>query len=258
VNVSRTFNIIFPSDNFKKYIVTSIILHFLVLMFFTIKTVFFSGEPIEYQAAIQVDLIALPDKLNPQELPAEIVNDKSEPEKPETTLLPEKKIIESAKEIAKDKDTINLEKKKKQDLAMQKMKQMTAMEEIKKQVDQDNKNKAIEKLKQIKGNVLSSGSEVTGVTKLQHDNYISLVERHIRKNWSLPQWLSNKSLAAQVRIKFDENGLVTFKEIYKSSGNPSFDEIVIATVEMSSPVPIPPAKFVRILNVEGILLGFPE
>ena len=38
----------------------------------------------------------------------------------------------------------------------------------------------------------------------------------------------------------------------------SFDEIVVDTVRKSSPVPAPPAKFVRILSVEGILFGFPE
>lgn len=236
------------TDQFNRYVLVSIIVHIAVVLVFTTKAIFFPGEPIVFEAAIKVDLVALPDKIDPNET---IKNLPTADEKVPDTKLPTKE------KKAKDPEAINLEKsKKKESAALAKLKQMSALEEIEKQISEDNKKKALDKLR--KGNSLSSGSELKGLNRLQHDNYISSVERHIRQNWSLPEWLSRKNLSAQIRVRFDESGNVISRQIVKSSGNPSFDEVVINTVQMSSPVPAPPAKFTRIMSAEGILFGFPE
>jgi colicin import membrane protein len=253
-----------PQEPMNRFIGYSLGVHALIFGVFAVKAAFFTGDPIVFESAIKVDLVGLPDKVTlpqhdipespaPVATPAPKVETKVEPEKP----TPKLAIKEKKKEL--EPDAINLKAaKKKQSAALEKLKRLSALEAIEKEVSDDNKKKALEKIKQYKGNVLSSGTELSGINQLQHDNYIAEVERQIRQNWALPEWLSHKDLKAQVRVRFDENGNIISRDIYKSSGNPSFDEVVIATVEKSSPVPPPPAKFVRILSVEGILLGFPE
>lgn len=258
-----------PQD-FKRSLAISLGLHLFIVSVLTTKAVFFESEPAEYQSVIKVDLVDLPNKVSPQEVPLE---EAKKPEVTETTPptpppaavatpIP-KKLVEKQHKVDIDKTAINLEKtKKKEQAALDKLKQLSALDEIERldreDTKQKNQAKAIEKLKQIKGNALSSGTELRGVSKLQHDNYISIIEKHIRQNWSLPEWLAKKNLKAQVRVRFDEHGNVTSRDLERSSGNSSFDELVMSAVQKSSPVPAPPIKFVKILNVEGILLGFPE
>lgn len=239
------------NQDLKKYVLISIAAHILIVLIFTVKAVFFTGEPIAYESAIRVDLVALPDKLKPQDkVPTPSPTEIEKPASPKETVKPTPK--------EKVSDAINLNPNKQKEAALKKLKQISAIEEIEKELQEENKRKALEKLQKFKGNVLSSGSELTGVAKLQHDNYIATVEKQIRQNWEIPEWLSNKNLKAQVRVRFDENGNVISKDIFKSSGNPTFDDLALDTVQKSSPVPPPPAKFVRILSVEGLLLGFPE
>lgn len=246
------------SESFRKALVASVVGHVALVLFFTVRAVFFSGEAIQYEAAVKVDLVALPDKLE-QPAPPPVAPPAPETVKKAEPPAPAKSKEMAKKEPKKDLDAVNLKKtEKKQQAAIEKLKQMEAMEEIEKQLQEENRKKALEKLKQIKGNAISSGTELKGVAKLQHDNYIATVERHIRQNWSVPEWLAKKKLSAQVRVRFDQNGNVISREIAKSSGNSSFDDIVIQTVQVSSPVPAPPEKFAKILNSEGILLGFPE
>lgn len=253
-------------DLFKQGVGYSILAHFVVFFIFGVKTVFFSGEPLSYESAVKVDLVAMPDKIDvapppPEPEPAPTSTEKAPaPEKTVTAAEAPPKLAPKEPKKDIDQDAINLETaKKKQNAAMEKLKQLSALEAIEKDLENENqKKKSQEKPKPVKGNALSSGTELSGVTRLQHDNYISIVEHHIHQNWSLPEWLARKNLKAQIRVRFDENGNILSKDIYKSSGNPSFDDVVMSTIEKSAPVPAPPPKFAKILSVEGILLGFPE
>ncbi|RYZ82311.1 MAG: cell envelope integrity protein TolA [Proteobacteria bacterium] len=110
----------------------------------------------------------------------------------------------------------------------------------------------------IKGNVLSPGTELTGLNKLQHDNYLGDLDQQIKQNWFLPQWLSKKPLRAQVRLKLDEKGQIISRDIALSSGNSSYDDLALDTIDKSAPFPPPPEKFVSIVGVNGLLIGFPE
>ncbi|GIL18194.1 MAG: hypothetical protein BroJett040_19450 [Oligoflexia bacterium] len=238
-------------DEFWRSVVYSLGVHITLFFILTVKTVFFPGEPISYQAAVRVDLVALPDKMSPEEkisqAPAEPVKETPKEVTPPKPTPPP----------VKTDDTVNLGKTKdKQKAALDKLKAMSALEDINKQVEQERRSKTPPKV--YKGNQLSSGTELTGLSKLQHETYIAQVERHIKQNWAVPQWLAQKNLKAQVRVRFDERGNLLSNDIYRSSGNPSFDEIALETVQKSAPVPPPPEKFVRILSSEGILFGFPE
>ena len=110
----------------------------------------------------------------------------------------------------------------------------------------------------VKGNVLSAGTALSGLSKLQHDTYIADLDSHIKQHWSIPEYLAKKDYKAQVRVRIDENGQIISRQISKSSGNPNYDAEVLATVDKSAPFPRPPEKFIAIVQVDGILIGFPE
>lgn len=236
------------NDHFMRAVWVSLSLHLFIFLAFTVKTVFFENEPTVYESAVRVDLVALPDKLSPQEKTQEQASPTPVQEKP----VEKKKITEVKKE-----DAINLNKtKNKQSDALKKIREMEALEKIKKHVETEQRLKKASQL--FKGNQLSSGSELSGVSKIQHDNYISNVKRHIYQSWALPEWLSKKDLKAQVLVRIDENGRVIYRQIYKSSLNPTYDDVCLEAIENASPTPPPPEKLVKIMKNEGILIGFPE
>lgn len=262
------------SDQMSKGILISILAHIFVFLIFAVKTYFFPTEDIIFQSAVKVDLVGLPDKfVNPPKLTSETEQEKSEiPEsidkkEPEQKTAKEKEAEVGAdkaiKEIAiqnkKEEDAINLEKiKNKEKEAINKLKALSALEKIKDEVGKENKRTKTGGSVKLKGNVLSAGTSLTGLNKLQHDSYVARLDAHIKQNWALPEWLAKKKLQTQIKIKIDEKGNVIFKQIVRSSGNGSYDDIAMDTIDRSSPFPMPPEKFVDILGVDGILIGFPE
>jgi colicin import membrane protein len=253
----------------------SLIAHGLIVALFTVKAFLMPEEALDYQSAIRVDIVGLPEKYDPNKvLPPEPTSKVEEKQKEQTKEeAPPPKKIEDVKEPVKnqpvpvakptknaDADAINLNKTKaKQADALKKLKAMSALEEIANEVGKGEKKKNQESSsKLIRGNVIASGSDLTGLSKLQHDSYIGVIDRHVKKFWAIPQWLANKNLKAQARIKIDDEGNIIEKTIAKSSGNSSYDDAVLETIEEASPFPKPPDKFARLVNIEGILLGFPE
>ncbi|UXR65582.1 TonB family protein [Bdellovibrio bacteriovorus] len=261
----------------------SFALHALVISIFTLKTVFFTQETIDFTQAVRVDMVGLPDKTPPKDLappakenPKPALPDK-EPAKEKPVEKPPEKVAEKKAEPkpepvklppAKPKEEgVNLEKvKAKQQNALDKLKAMAALEKIKEDVAEEKKKvaanagtgKADTGAAPIKGNVVSPGSSLTGIAKLQNDSYISDLDRHIKQNWTIPEWLSKKDYKAQVRLFIDSRGNILGRKIVKSSGNPSYDEEVLATIDRSAPFPAPPEKLIAVFSVDGILIGFPE
>lgn len=239
------------ADRFRKYVLLSLALHVSVVLALTVRTFFFPSQPIEFQSALRVDLVALPDKLP---APAAAPEMKA----PEPTVKPESKPLKAEPDLVlnpkKPNKTDDSKLEKKQDESINRLKQLSALERLEQQAKQD----AMNKPRVYKGNAISKGSDLTGLSRLEHDEYVSNVEQHVRQFWALPQWLANKGLRAQVRVRFDSYGRVIAKTMVKSSGNPAFDEVVMNTVEQASPAPPPPEKFLRLLENEGILFGFPE
>lgn len=236
----------YSKDQFSKGLTYSLAAHVFIILFFTMKTVFFPKADLSYQPAVRVDIVDLPDKIEtspaptPTPAPEPI---KPEPQFAEPEIRPEPKV-----------DT-----KAKQKEALNKLKAMEALEKIKnesKKAKKEDKKKTAEI--KYKGNVLSPGTELTGLNKLQHEEYIGALDRHIKQHWTLPEWLAKKNYSAQVLIKIDDKGHLMSKQLVKSSGNPSYDESVQQTIDQSSPFPPPPEKFTSIVSVQGILIGFPE
>lgn len=253
----------------------SLALHAAVILIFTVKAVFFTPESIDFSQAVRVDMVALPDKIDPKTLPAP-AKEEAKPALPEKE-KPQEKVAEKKPEPVKPKpepvkvppkkvdDAVNLEKvKNKQQNALEKLKAMAALEKIKEDVAEEKKTKAVANGKandgtqKIKGNVLSPGTSLNGLSKLQHDTYAADLDSHIKQNWSLPEWLAKRDLKAQARVFIDSRGNILGRKIVKSSGNASYDEEVLATIDRSAPFPAPPEKFLAIVSVDGILIGFPE
>jgi colicin import membrane protein len=89
------------------------------------------------------------------------------------------------------------QKKNKQKEALEKLKAMSAVEKIKEELEKDKKNVAGQGASKatgikIKGNVLSPGTELTGLNRLQHDNYLASLDQQIKQHWFLPQWIPRK------------------------------------------------------------------
>jgi colicin import membrane protein len=263
--VSSKKNPFDPDAELSRGLKVSVGLHVALFLVFTVRALFFDAQPISYQAAVRVDIVGLPDKIAPDQLPPPKVEEaKPEPPKPEPKPKEVKVEPPKPKTPKVDTEAVNLNKdKNKQKEALEKLKAMSALDKIKEEVENDKKKMAgVGNSKaaptKIKGNVLSPGTELTGLNKLQHDNYLADLDHQIKQNWTLPQWLSKKPYRTQVRLKIDEKGQVISREVVLSSGNSSYDELALETIDKSAPFPAPPEKFVSIVAVNGLLIGFPE
>ena len=241
----------------------SVLLHALFIAFFSLKTVLFKSEAIDFSKAIRVDLVALPEKVSAPPLPEPETTQQAQvqQEKKSQSIISEaktatieKKTTAQLQKPQKAQDAIGLvQVKSKQKSAIEKLRAMAAMEKFKEELA-----KKATSSQKIKGNVLSPGTALTGLAKLQHDSYASTLDDHIKQNWSLPEWLSKREFRARARVFIDSYGNILDREIVKSSGNSSYDDAVLQTIDRSAPFPAPPEKFVALVSVEGILIGFPE
>lgn len=265
----------------------SFALHALILSIFALKAAFFTPEQIDFSQAVRVDIVGLPDKLD--KTPPAATKEEAKPAMPEKEPVAEKPVEKTVEKKAEptppepakpakpapvkhevkvpkaEKDAVNLEKtKSQQQSAIEKLKAMAALEKIKEDVAQQ-KAKPVpgagkDKVgaAKVKGNALSPGSSLTGLAKLQHDSYAVDLDHHIKQHWAVPEWLANRDFKAQAKVYIDSRGNILGRKIVKTSGNESYDDAVLATIDRSAPFPAPPEKFVSIVEVDGILIGFPE
>src|SRR5687767_6285813 len=101
-------------SEFSRMFVASIGLHLAIVLSFTIKTFFFPTDAIDYQSAIQVDIVALPEK--GKELPPVMEETKPDEKPPENVAeKPVEKPVEKPKEAAiPEKPKLDLKAKKKE------------------------------------------------------------------------------------------------------------------------------------------------
>ncbi|MFP5518306.1 MAG: TonB family protein [Bdellovibrionia bacterium] len=261
-------------NSLQQGVIVSFALHAFIVSVFTLKAVFFTETPIDFSSAIRVDIVGLPDKLDPNTVlpPKSDESKASTPPKsqPEESAANEPapvtaKPAEAKKELPKksEKESINLEKTKaQQNAALNKLKALSALEKIKQDVQKEKSqtsgNSQTAENIVVKGNVINPGTSLTGLEKIQHESYLSDLDRHIKQNWSLPEWLAQQDLKAQVHVQIDKNGMLVAKKLLRSSGNSMYDDYAMETIEKSIPFPKPPEKFSAIMEVKGIIVGFPE
>jgi TonB family protein len=121
--------------------------------------------------------------------------------------------------------------------------------------------KALEKIKAgetIKGNKVMKGSSAKGVsTESAETIYLDVVRDKISSEWELPQWLQDKNFSAKVLVKIDRRGMISIVRFLKNSGNAQFDAAVKRTLQIASPLPVPPIAVLPSVSQDGIVLGFP-
>ena len=257
------------NDDFKRGFGISAAMHAIIIAFFGIKFAFFTEPVLDLSQAVRVDMVGLPDKAEEAKLPPKVeeilkekLPDKEEPkpaveEKKEVIKEPTKpKLPDKTEKV--DKEAVDLKKsKQKQKAALDKLKKLEAIEKIK----QDIKNEAQQAKTQsrpLKGRIITPGSALTGLDKLDANTYLQGLDYHVKQNWSLPQWLMNKTLKAQVHVRFDTTGKILSRVILKSSGEPAYDEQCLEAVDRSAPFPAVPEKFSEKFKVDGVVIGFPE
>lgn len=227
-----------------KMIIASVLFHTGVVCLFTLKILFFPTENINYQAAIRVDLVSLPDK-QADAAPATATT-APKPEPVEVTPL-----VKTQPKAVKDNTKIDL--KKKQNKALEQLKALQSLED-----EVKNSKDSPKKTRPIKGNVLAAGTAIKGLNKLDYDTYIGDIDSQIKSNWVLPEWLAKSGLRARALVKIDEHGYVVKKELILSSKNPTYDSLVMEAIDRSSPFPAPPEKFINLVGVDGIIFQFPN
>lgn len=241
----------------RKTFLLSLGAHALIVLFAWVKPVLFKSEPLVFESAIRVDMVALPDKLKEASeapAPAPVV----ELKKPDV-LPPVPK--EATPKIDTSKVNLNANQKLKESQAKA-LEKLKAMEAMKKLLESQNRKDYLDRKaqfeKQYKGNQVSAGASMVGVQKMQFDAYISDLDRQIKKYWALPEWLARGQLTARAMVRIDSAGQVLEKRITKSSGNPTYDSLILKAIEDAIPFPPPPEKFQGVLGSQGVVFGFPD
>lgn len=232
------------SKKFNQGIIVSFAAHAILVSIFILQVVFFSQPAFNLSQSIRVDMVALPEKLKPHQMPAKVEE-----------ILKEKPKEE---EIKTDTEAINLKKSKvKQKQALEKLKAQSAIEKMRQELkDEDNLKKKL--TVPVKGRVISAGTTLTGLDQLQNDNYLQDLDAHIKQYWALPQWLKNKPYRTRVLVKFDIKGKILSSQIIQSSGQSAYDEYCLQAIEQAAPFPKFSEKFSEKYSQDGVVFGFPE
>lgn len=237
-----TQNVHNEGEAFKKTLWASVVFHVVVILFFTVRMAWRDEASIEYQSAVRVDLLALPDLKQP-----EVVSPAPAPTAP----------IETPKEKSSPAKTVVEKKASTKNLTQQALKRLEALNKLDK-ILEDEAPKKNATAKPIKGNILSPGSAIKGISRMEYESYLSELDQHVKGVWLLPEWLAKGDYRAQARIWIDSTGQLLKRELVQSSQNKTYDQLVIEAIERAVPFPAPPEKFQKILAVDGLTLGFPE
>ncbi len=231
---------------FNQGIIVSFTIHAVIASFLILQIVFFSQPSIDISTAVRVDMVGLPEKLNPNQMPAKVEE-----------ILKEKSVLPK-KEVKTESDAVNLKKSKvKQKLAVEKLKAQSAIEKMRQEAKDGDRPKKTAAA-QVKGHIISAGSTLTGLDKLQHDNYLLDLDAHIKQYWALPQWLKNKPYRTRVLVKFDANGKIISNQVVQSSGQTAYDDYCVQAIDQASPFPKFSEKFSEKYSKDGVIFGFPE
>lgn len=234
------------NNSFTSAIVASCLFHIAVVSIFIVKTTFFPSEDLIIASAIRVDMIGLPDKAKPK--PKLVAKKKSVKKAAKKKSKPVKKTTKkSFKKI-----------KSAQQRAFEKLNALNALEKIESDINsKEVEEQTTEKKQEFKGNKITDGSNLEGLTKVDFNRYYESMSSKVRNNWSLPQWLADANLKAQAVIFLDENGALIKAKILQSSGNSIFDETVLNALSKASPFGEPPVRLKSILRDSGIVFRFP-
>lgn len=249
-----------PTD-MKSALIKSAIAHVVFALFLTVRAFMFPSEPLMLESAIRVDIVGLPEKS--AKLPDPIEEPKADAPAEKAEPAATKELPPIVKEVPKKTEPVVLkptkpdpkQQKKSQDAAL---KRLDAMARLDRQAKAEATTKALADAKTasaaVRGNQISKGGALSGLTRLDHAKYLDGLEARIKQQWRPPKFLANAKLRVRVILLIDPNGAVLKKSIVQSSGNSVFDESALAAVENALPLPAPPETLHSLLANQGVEL----
>ncbi len=238
--------------------------HVVVVAALTLKAFFFPNEPLRIESAIRVDIVGLPDK-SPQLPPAPPPPQAEPPPPPPPAQLPPREqapppppppavVVLKPTPGPTPKERSARELRQDQTAALKKLE---AIAKLERQARADAAAKAAAAMAQarpVQGNQVSRGGSLSGLTRLDHDTYLSSLEQKIRTAWRPPKYLAKNGLKVKVLVHIDAQGAVIKKAILQSSGNSVFDESALQAIDSIVPFPQPPSSLAGLLSTSGLLL----
>lgn len=235
-------------SDFKK----STLLHALLFIFITVKTVFFPGRFLPVTPTLRVDLVALPDNLK-KKVQIEIQRNRANSQVSTPRPAP---AFQMGPASAKRNPIDSLTQKNSR--ALSRIKALDSVDQTSTPKKANSDPSTEKETEKFQGNKLSPGQSTSDEAKEgAKASYFDALRDKIKENWELPPWLTREELAAQVQIRIDRDGMVQELYFVKPSGNPRFDDAVNRAIEESSPFPPPPEDLSDSLLSHGILIGFP-
>ena len=259
----------FENDSLRTAIGYSVAFHLAVVAILVLRVVFFPASSLPIENAIRVDMVSLPEKNKavPLTPPAaaikkQVVKTPPTPEIPKPIPKIETPPKALPKMIEAPKPTNKISLKKTQNDQAAALKRLEALSKLEKQSVQRPAASApapniaptevVGGL--VKGNAISKGASLTGIAKLDNDNYVSTVTEKVKQNWNLPSWLTTAALRAVVKVYIDSQGRILRKQLVLSSKNETFDDRVMAAIDSAAPFPAPPEDLAARLSVYGFEL----
>lgn len=213
-------------------------------------------EVIVIQNAMRVDIVALPDKAEPEAGPS--------PAAPKPIVTPPAEAAKPKPAAPVAEKKISLDKKKpdpkqKQLEALNKLKQQEALERLTSPKKPSETAAAAQPKKTLNaGNQLSQGDSVTGLERISFDAYIGQIKGTVRENFSLPTWLQDQKLKCAVEVTIEASGRVLGRTLSRASGNSAFDNAALSAVDASSPFPAVPERLTQSWGRFIIQFNFPD
>jgi TonB family protein len=259
-----------------RLVVVSAVIHFLFL-FIDPALFFWSSKPIQEEMVISADIFpdidmgsskeaALPEAQPAEELkvdknllpqlPNKFSIEEQEPKKDDMALTEEKppekeKAEEPPKEEKKAEDPDIVKKKneevtelKKQDALERLLKEQARKEEKFAEQTAAPLSKKLAQRKMDLENQRNGVSGGGGVSEIRLHKYLSSLSRVVKRNYALPQIynLENANLEVRVAMMLNDNGDLRQLDIAQSSGDASFDQLVLKVIRDSVPLPRPPTE----------------
>ncbi len=236
------------TEGLKPFLFKSSLIHLIFILLLTVHFQIFKRESMVSEDVMRVDLVGLPDKLTT--LPETLPEPKAPEPEPQAAVKPPAQ-PEAAIPLKVTKKAPETKKVDTKDA----IKRIQALAQMQTQLE--NQKKA-QLQNMIRGQELSRGHSLTGEARLNYQDYLGDINRKIKSQWLLPNWLLEMKLSAQVEIKVDRTGMITEIAWIKKSGNDSFDQEILAALKNSVPLPLPPESIQNYLSSQGIKVGFPE
>ncbi len=250
-------------DQLGKALRWSVFVHGAITLFIILKSLVFPSEPILFLApSLRVDIVGLPDLLKKDlsQVSKKIPDLEKTVTKPitpvapiETEAKPDEMVLKPTKIVKKKANLEEDVKDNSRDKKLQSaLARIRALEKLKDKDERDD-DAVI-----IRGNQISKGTSLSGDARESvQSGYPDLVRDALIEFWALPPWLSRQKLAAQIVIRIDPAGSILSSKFLKTSGNPQFDEAILATLRDAQPLPRPPKELAESLADSGIIVGFP-